>query len=225
MDDEIKADAGAEDDPAMTAWPAEVRQSWAAMRLPSLADQLLAYERLAAEVRRQNQELRRLATTLTTTQPQTPVDDGGRLAAALEAVNLLSDGLAKGATTALIDLYEANERHATALALAVETHVAKPVAHGWFGQSIAWPTAITATLRAQVTGARLVANKALDALAAIGLMRIAPSIGDIFDPERHFCAGTRSGPAGRILSLERIGWSHGSTRIRPADVIVGKDPL
>jgi hypothetical protein len=209
------------EDPALAAWPPELRRAWSELRLPSLADQLLAYERLAAEVRRQNQELRRLAGALA--EAPRPGDDAeARLRAALEAAQRLAAGLARQGTEALIDLHDSCERHAAALAGAVERVLAEPP-RGWFGGRRPWPAGTAEALRAQAEGARLVAVKALGRLADAGLAAIDPGPGAAFDPELHRCAGTAPGPIGRVVTLERRGWRHGPTLIRPAEVIIGKD--
>jgi hypothetical protein len=209
------------EDPALAAWPPDLLRAWRDLRLPSLAEQLLAYERLAAEVRRQNQELRRLAGTLA--DSHRPAEDGGpRLAAALESAQRLADSLARQGTEALIDLHDSCERHASALAAAVERVLAEPP-RGWFGRRRPWPDGTAEALRAQAAGARLVAGKAFDRLADAGLSAIDPAPGAAFDPELHRCAGTAPGPSGRVVALELRGWRHGSTLIRPAEVIIGKD--
>jgi hypothetical protein len=212
-----------DDDALLESWPAELREAWTSLRLPSLAEQLLAYERLAAEVRRQNQELRRL-TTIVQTVPA-PADDGGRLAAALEAAQALTEGLARSGSAALIEVCESAERHAQALAQTVAGLLGRPAASGLFGRAIAWDPAVRSALTAQVEGAALVAQKALSALGDAGLSRLEPHPGEVFDPASQRCVGTRPGPAGRIISRERAGWARGSTIIRPAEVLVGQDPL
>ncbi len=211
----------ADDDAFLAAWPAELREQWAALRLPSLAEQLTAYERLAAEVRRQNQELRRLAAAMQTAPA--PAEDGARLATALEMAQALADGLAKAGSAVLIDVCESSERHARALDAAVRQLLARPPGRGLFGRALPWDEAARAALTAQAEGAAVVAGKALAALSDAGLKRLEPRPGEAFDPATQRCVGTRSGAPGRILALERAGWARGATIIRPAEVLVGQE--
>ena len=93
------------EDPAFAAWPAEVRSAWAELELPSLHDLLLAQERLAAEVRRQNQELRRLSQAVAAPAAPPP-SDSDALARSLAAAHHLGERLAAAAAAGLIALAE-----------------------------------------------------------------------------------------------------------------------
>ena len=206
------------DDPAFAAWPAEVRQAWAGLELPSLREILAGHERLAAEVRRQNQELRRLA------QAAAPVPAGGdaqAVAAALAEARALGGRLAAAASAGLIALAESADRHAAALDTAVQGLLIRPAGRGWWGGAVAYGAEARAALLAQVEGARLVRDKARQALADAGLVRIAPVPGSAFDPGQHRATGTAKGPAGRIIEVLREGWRAGAEVVRPAEVTVG----
>lgn len=210
------------DDPAFAAWPTEVREAWAGLELPSLHDLLLAQERLAAEIRRQNQELRRLASAAATPPPPAG-SEAQALAAALAEARALGSRLASAAATGLIAMAESADRHALALDEAVRGLLARPAGRGLFGQAVPWSDSVRAVLSAQVDGARLVRDKTRQTLADAGLQRLAPAAGEAFDPERHRCTGTAPGPSGRIVTLVREGWRDGAAVLRPAEVIIGID--
>lgn len=206
------------DDPAFAAWPAEVRQAWAGLELPSLREILAGHERLAAEVRRQNQELRRLAQAATAPAPVG--GDAQAVAVALAEARALGGRLAAAASNGLITLAESADRHAAALDAAVQGLLARPAGRGWWG-AVAYGAEARAALLAQVDGARLVRDKARQALADAGLVRLAPAPGSAFDPAQHRATATAPGPAGRIVELLREGWRAGAEVVRPAEVTVG----
>lgn len=207
------------DDPAFATWPAEMREAWAEMKLPSLHDMLLGQERLAAEIRRQNQELRRLAQSVA--QPVSSTADADALTRTLSEARTLGERLASAAAAGLIALTESTDRHACALDAAVSTLLARPAGHTWLGRARAWPEDLRLGLRAQVEGARLMRDKARQTLTDAGLLRIAPQPGDLFDPDLHRCLSTAPGSPGRVLRCERDGWRSGAALLRPAEVIVG----
>lgn len=192
-------------DPAFAAWPADVRVAWAALRLPSLHDLVAAQERLAVEIRRQNQELRRLAQAAT--PDQGPAELLARLAQAQAEV--------------LFTVAESAARHAQAVADEVTAILAVPPGRGWFGRALAWDATIRTRLLAQVAGARLVQAKARQALEDAGWTCIAPAPGDNFDPHLHRCVENASGPTGRVVARLRDGWRRGEHVARPAEVAVG----
>lgn len=209
------------DDPAFAAWPAELRQAWAELSLPSLHDLLLGQERLAAEIRRQNQELRKLAGAPPNAAPPA---DAERLAAILAQASDLGQALAKASASGLIGVVEAADRHAVGLAAETEALLAAPNVRGWFRRARPWPEALAQRLRAQADGARLLADKARTALADAGVHAIRAAAGDAFDPEQHRCVETADGTAGRILRLVREGWRQGGAVLRPAEVAIGRNP-
>lgn len=193
------------DDPAFAAWPAEVRIAWAALRLPSLHDLVAAQERVAVEVRRQNQELRRLAQAAT-------VDSS--------AADLLAR-LGEAQAEVLFTVAESAARHAQAVAGEVAAILAAPPGRGWFGRALAWDAATRDRLLAQVAGARLVHAKARQALEDAGWICIAPAPGDAFDPRLHRCVENVPGAPGHIVARLRDGWRRGEQIARPAEVAVG----
>ena len=206
------------DDPAFAAWPADVRIAWAGWELPSLHDLLLGQERLAAEVRRQNQELRRLSQAAAVPAASAAPDDVAR---AMAEARLLGERLAAAAAAGLIALAESADRHAAALAAAVQAVLARPAGSDWLGRARPWPEDVRLALASQVEGARLVRDKARQTLVDAGMTRIAPQAGEAFDPESHRCTGTAPGAAGRVLRCEREGWRSGATLVRPAEVVIG----
>jgi|GEM_PF-5484699 hypothetical protein len=208
------------EDPAFAAWPAEVRSAWAELELPSLHDLLLAQERLAAEVRRQNQELRRLSQAVAAPAAPPP-SDSDALARSLAAAHHLGERLAAAAAAGLIALAESADRHAIAIATAVDTLLARAAGRDWLGRARPWPEDLRQVLSGQVEGARLVRDKARQTLADAGMTRVAPQAGESFDPETQRCLGTAPGQPGRIVRCERDGWRSGATLLRPADVIIG----
>jgi hypothetical protein len=208
------------DDPAFAAWPAEMRSAWAELALPSLHDLVLAQERLAAEIRRQNQELRRLGERVAA-PPAPPPSDSEALARSLAAAHHLGERLAAAAAAGLIALAESADRHAIAIAAAVERLLAGAAGRNWLGRARPWPEDIRQVLSGQVEGARLVRDKARQTLGDAGLTRIAPQPGESFDPETQRCLGTAPGMPGRIVRCERDGWRSSATLLRPAEVIIG----
>ena len=210
------------DDPAFASWPAEVREAWANLELPSLRDVLASQERLAAEVRRQNQELRRLGQAAPAPAPAG--SDAQAIAAALAEARALGGRLAAASASGLIALAESADRHAGALDTAIQSLLVRPAGRSWWGGAVAYSAEARAALAAQVEGARLVRDKARQALADAGLVRIAPVPGATFEPEMHRATATARGPAGRIVELVREGWRDGGNVVRPAEVTVGNNP-
>jgi hypothetical protein len=203
-------------DPIFAAWPAEVREAWLSLELPSLHDVLLMQERLAAEVRRQNQEIRRLA------QAAVPREaDADAMTRVLAEARRLGGRLAAASAAGLIALAESADRHAHALATTVQTVLSQPAGWDWLGRARPWPMDQRLALESQVEGARLVRDKARQALGDAGMTPIIPRPGEVFDPEVHRCIGTRLGAPGTVVACEREGWRHGAELLRPADVIIG----
>ena len=213
------------DDPAFAAWPAEVRGAWAKLELPSLHDLLLAQERLAAEVRKQNQELRRLGQAVAAPAAPPP-SDSEALARSLAAAHHLGERLAAATAAGLIALAESADRHAIAIATAVDNLLARAAGRDWLGRARPWPEDLRQVLSGQVEGARLVRDKARQTLADAGMTRIAPLPGESFDPETQRCLGTAPGLPGRIVRCERDGWRSGATLFcaRPRSLSVRSAP-
>lgn len=207
------------EDPALAAWPPEVREAWLALSLPSLEDILLAQERLAAEIRRQNQEIKRLGQTLSTPVPPSAGTD--EIAATIRDLRQVHAQESRSIINALITVADAVERHARALAEFPQV-LAQVPQKGFFGRPYPWRLALERTLDSHAEGGALVSDKTIQTLLDLGCVRLAPEPGTPFDPSLHRCVETAVGTPGYIVRLVRVGWRRGETVLRPADVIVGK---
>lgn len=177
-------------------WPPELCEQWAACELPSLGEFLVAQERLAVEVRRQNKALQRLQPSATAAPA---IDDG--VLQLVDAIDRLSVGLA---------------------AFRTDLDVTLPERQGWRGQPPPWRAPVLQAAAAQADGARMVAERLRDLLAVWQVDTIQPTLGTPFDPTIHRAVGVADGPAGTILAVERPGFSQQDSLLRPADVIVGQ---
>lgn len=207
-----------EDDPALAAWPPEVREAWLALSLPSLEDVLVTQERLAAEIRRQNQEIKRLGQTLATPVPNAGTEE---IAATIRELRQAHAHESRSVITALIAVADAVERHAQALAEFPQI-VAQIPRKGFLGRSFPWRPALERALVSHAEGGSLVSDKTIQTLVDLGCVRLAPEPGTPFDPSQHRCVETATGTPGHIIRLVRVGWRRSETVLRPADVIVGK---
>ncbi len=202
-------------------WPPELLADWERHRLPSLHDLLIAQERLAGEVRRQNQELRRLADAAA--QPS-PVDTGARLLALADDLRAAAADQRRKTLRGLIEATDSAERHSLALDEDRGRILAALPKRHWLGWTLPGREALARSLDASCDGARLLVQRLHHELDELGAMRLAPDPGDAFDPSCMRCTGRAVGAAGQIIVLERDGWRLDDTVIRPADVLVGGDP-
>ncbi|MFW5750548.1 MAG: nucleotide exchange factor GrpE [Planctomycetota bacterium] len=191
-----------------SGWSDELCAQWAACELPGLHDFLLAQERLAMEVRRQNRELQRLAAVA-----ERQVDPADAPAA----------GASAGSQRALLALADAVERLAGGLARASDAvALALPPRRRWFASRTPWRERVGEIMRAQEEGGRLVVERMRDALDAAHLTAIEPRAGDVFDPACHRAVKLEPGEEGRIVGLLRRGYRSGETVVRAAEVAVAR---
>lgn len=212
-------DADGSQDTALAAWPEDLRKAWASLRLPSLHDLVVAQERLAAEIRRQNQELRRLAEARVPAAETVVQDDWLRLLRPLEA-QVRENRSAQ--SRILIAVADAVENQVRAMdEAAEETERLIPRTIGLLRRQPAWRTQVSRILEGQIAGASMVATKIADALDQLGIRPLCPPIGTPFDPAEMRAVGTVPGAEpNRIARVLRPGYRDRSDLIRPADVVI-----
>ena len=208
-------------------WPPELLEAWERFRLPSLHELLTAQEQLASEVRKQNQELRRLteaaaaqaaaAASATATSAATArlvsLADGLRAAAEVQQQRLLSG---------LIEASDSAVRHHQALDQDRQRLLALLPERDWLRRPLPARAALDRSLQANCEGARMLVQRLHQQLGDLGAERLAPAVGEPFDPAWMRCTGRAAGQPDRVVGLERDGWRLNTSVIRPADVLVGK---
>lgn len=212
--------------PALFAnWPPDLLASWEAHRLPSLHDLLTTNERLASEVRRQNQELRRLADAAVAAAAGTvaTAEANARLLTLTEGLRAAADTQQRRLLNGLIEACDSAVRHHQALEEDRTRVLALLPQSRWFGRPWSGRAAFERSLVANCDGARLLVQRLRRELDDLGAERLAPQPGEPFDPVWMRCTGRAAGASERVITLERDGWRLHHTVIRPADVLVGKE--
>ncbi len=196
------------------AWPPELCELWERCSLPSLHAFLEAEERLAMEIRRQNRELRALGER---------IDAADTTAEPREAQER-----AEPALVPLFALADAVERLETGLRQTIAT-IDKTIPRRSFPlfRRPRWRPQVLERCRAQREGAEMIGDRMRDLFDSMGVVRLAPTAGDPFDPTCHRAVATTVAPPemeitppGAVVQLLRPGYRRGRTVLRPAEVSV-----
>lgn len=231
-------------------WPESLLESYGKLPLPSLYDYLLNQEKLAAEIRKQNKELRVNSDALT--QMQTSVEEKFNvLENILNRINEdlesdvegdseidedfeedFKDDNSEGSDTyvsirqmqqILIEMMDSlfNLREATADMNRTLLSVI-PEHSGFFKKSKpAWRNRSEEILDGYYSGLECIRDKALSSLADSGISIIIPELGKSFDPTLHRAVERVGRGASRcIAKVIRYGYRRRDEIIRYADVAV-----
>lgn len=204
-------------------WPPALLAAWEQYQLPSLHDLLTTNERLASEVRRQNQELRRLAEAAAAAAAGTvaTAESNARLLTLADGLRRAADTQQRRLLSGVIEACDSATRHHRALDEDRVRVLARLPKRTWWGQSLPGRDALERSLQASCDGARLLMQRLRQELDDQGAERLTPSPGEPFDPAWMRCTGRAPGALDRVISLERDGWRLQGNLIRPADVLVG----
>lgn len=200
-----------DDDPR--SWPPELQRQWAETDLPGLRDFLLAQERLAMEIRRQNRELRRLADAQAEHKP--PPADGPSIPLPQQECFLLADSIER-----------LRESLTSLAAIGAQATAGRP-RRRCFGllPPAPQPPLLDAGVVSLIDGSELLGERLRDLLRGCGIEPIRPEADDAFDARLHKAVAlSDDGPPGRVVELLRAGYRHRDQVLRPAEVAVGREP-
>ncbi len=196
----------------MDAWPEEVCSAYEKMSLPSLYEIFLVNEKLAAESRKQNQEIRALREKVYQTleklrrEEQTKEEEQENELREIEKVIItLMDSIfqlsssSKKAKQSLLSILPAKE--------------------GWRRRSPTWRNHAERILDSYDDGVNMIQEKLQFFFDELSITPIFPKKGDPFSPQLHCaveqCSG---GKPGVIAEVYRIGYLRNGQLIRYADV-------
>lgn len=212
-------------------WSEELLESYGKLSLPSLYDYLLSQEKLAAEIRRQNKELRANSSVLNSLQDnmgevleqlQEVINAQENLKTAPRRENEIDSSVKQmqqvliGMMDALFNLFEASNHFNQTL-----LHTIPELTGFWKKSKPQWRTQTEQILASYYLGIELIRDKALSALVDSGISVIIPLIGTPFNPNVQRAVEQVGGGKSRcIAKLIRYGYQRRDEIIRYADVVV-----
>ncbi len=198
-------------------WTADLVRAWQELELPPIPEILVAGERCAAEVRKQNLELAHLRRLCE--ERMGPAGETGETDETVETDEAVVAVEARDLLALILDLDALLRRHVDSLATLGGTITRIP--HRRLGWPIPARDEAEGRLATVDEGARLICQRLRRTLLAIDCHPIAPAPGEPFDPDRHRAVERRpGGTPERIAALLDVGWARSTTIIRPAAVAV-----
>ncbi|NGX61651.1 MAG: Protein GrpE [Chlamydiae bacterium] len=203
----------------IASWPEEVQEAYEQAEVPSPYEILLAYEKLASEVRRQNKELRSYGNALS----ELPDSIHDLLQ---DTLSTWTTSLPQSSHEEVFTSFADSLQNITTQATSTIETLQKTLPHSPLSAFLThktWETLAQSLLTSLQDALQLLLNKSHSILADQGIELIAPETGDSFTATLHRAIETRSGgEAGTIAELIRSGYRNNQLVIRPADVAVYK---
>jgi len=188
------------DELSLGTWTAETLAAYQDLELPSLHDFLVTQEKLAAEIRRQNREIRALAERVEESSAPPPV---------------IAPKSGESTVIALFDAMHSVVKH-------TQVQVDGLPQPGFFS-SRRKRDATAAQLRAVREGLAIGYAKAESLLTDYGLASIDPKPGEKFDPSQNRAVHRENAEtSGLVVRVVRLGLRRAEQIVRPADVIISK---
>jgi hypothetical protein len=217
------------------AWPEWLLESYGKLSLPSLYDYLLNQEKLAAEIRKQNKELRVHSEALKSMQ-----NSVGEVLDQLKEVVVYqhnlettsresdeqreeSDPSVKQMQQTLIGMMDAlfNLLEATAHSNETLLTIIPEWTGFWKKSKPSWRIQSEQILKGHYSGIELIRDKLLSALMDSDISVIIPQIGTLFDPNlQRAVEQVSGGESRRIAKVIRYGYQRREDILRYADVAV-----
>jgi molecular chaperone GrpE len=175
-------------------------------RVPTLYDFVLASEKMAAEIRKQNKEIKILTALLQ--------EQNERELAKKEDISLIKT------TLQMVDssfcLSEAIQKTSAAIIATLPSGI-------WFfnSQKKEWKSRVESLLASLIEGVRLIQVKNQAVLEDLNVEMISPFVGEEFSPGIHKAVEQLSGKPGSILKVLQRGYRYKGKILRYAQVAIG----
>ena len=216
-------------------WTEELLESYGKLPLPSLYDYLLNQEKLAAEIRKQNKELRVNSETINNMQNSmnevlTQLKESADFQENLEIVprenqedRNLTDPSVKQMQQVLIGMMDAlfHLLEATTHSNQTLLRILPELTGFWKQSKPSWRTQAEEILEGYYSGIELIRDKALSSLVDSEISVIVPQVGEPFNPKIQRAVEQVSGGESRLIAkIIRYGYQRRDEIIRYADVAV-----
>jgi hypothetical protein len=206
-------------DPAKEGASPSLSDKYESLRIPSLFDFLLSQEKLAAEIRRQNKEIRSLTDGMKQIKEQieeigmeeqplfVPQEKGITDKDARQILMQALDGI--------WNLFKAGEKAFDSIVSVV------PKKRFFYFGTPAWRSHVETVLCGFSSGLQALDAKIRNSLAEMDIHVIAPERGDLFNPVYHRAIeNTAKEPKGEIQEVIQYGYLLGDVVIRYAEVSI-----